>query len=570
MNKITRAAIKADKEIPAEWRCGVSVATVTEAQPTTTAAPSWLNRAEPDQKSEELSPVKSAKSGAPYAMTDLGNAERLTFYHGEKFRWDVALKAWRDFDGKRWTVDRSMRVNALAATTARYIRKEAAAAPPAKNGETDLGQKLFQHAVRSESRDRLSAMIDVAKACPGVAVAADSWDADPMLLNVNNGTIDLRTGELSPHNRNDMITKLAPVDYIKGHTDTRLDYFLKSTTGGDSGLIEFLQTFAGYVLTGNTSEEKLAIVYGPEATGKSTFLDMIQQALGDYARTVTSDLLTKKRDGNSGGATPELASLAGARLVAASEMEQGREIAEALVKNMTGGEMITARHLYGAPFSYRPQFKPVLALNHCPRVSAEDGAMWRRILRIGFDYTVPADERDKTLKPYLRDPDGGGRAVLAWAVEGCLRWQRDGLTIPEAVRKSTAAYRQESDPLAAFVEDSLSFNPSAWTSWHEIWEAYNEHAEENGTKERFRVNPKRLQERLKDHECQSEKRKIGRGWRGVELSEVAPVAPVAPLPRLFPHEEKLEKLSKVTPPPPPPPPDVDFTKEIEFFNQAKN
>jgi len=467
---------------------------------------------------DAVNPTIRASDGNPYAMTDLGNAERLVTRYGNKIRWDVARKVWRTWDGTRWATDSALTVNNLAASTARKIREEAVAAPSGKGDGQDLGFQLFRHAVRSESRDKMAAMIEVAKSCPGVAVAAELLDADPWLLNVLNGTIDLKTGILRPHNRADLLTKLAPVEYRPEATCKRWEQFLDDSTGGDADLIAFLQTVAGYTLTGDTSEEKLFIVYGPEASGKSTFLDSLRAALGEYARTVSSDLLTKRRDANAGAATPELAGLAGARLAAASEMEQGREIAEALAKNLTGGEPITARHLYAELFDYRPQFKLWLALNHCPKVSADDGAIWRRILRLGFEHTVTPERRDKTLKPYLRDPNGGAPAVLAWAVKGCLRWQREGkLEVPAAVERSTAAYRQESDPLAAFLEDCLGFNSMAWTQWSEIWKAYNEHAKENGTAERYRVSPKRLQERLRARDCAGERRHSGRGWAGVEL-----------------------------------------------------
>lgn len=501
--------------------------TMAELQAIIAAVPAWAppkretppelpcaeNAAQPD-------PIEAARRGTPYAMTDLGNAERLCAWHGDEIRWDVSRKAWRAWDGRRWAVDDALEVSRRAAKTARKIRQEAAAAPSGNGDTKDLGALLFGWAVKTESRDRLAAMLEVAKARPGIAVASDTLDADPWVLNVLNGTIDLRTGMLRPHNRADLLTKLAPVKYLPGYCCKRWERFLIDATGGDAELIAFLQVVAGYTLTGDTSEEILLLIYGPEAAGKTTFLEALRAAMGEYARTIQADLLTRQRESRGGGAaSPELAGLAGARLAAGSEMEQGREIAEALAKNLTGGEPITARHLYAELFDFRPQFKLWLALNHCPKVSADDGAIWRRILRIGFEHTVPPERRDKTLKPYLRDTNGGARAVLAWAIEGCLRWQRNGLRVPAVVKRSTAAYRQESDPLASFIEDCLKFNPAAWTAWGEIWAAYNEHAAESGTGERYRVAPKRLQERLRGHNCVSERCHTGRGWAGVEIQD---------------------------------------------------
>lgn len=500
-----------------ECRDGQTSADIcVEIQGLADAAPLWQPSAVVGSTST-LSPIERAKTGVPFAMTDLGNAERLFHWHGSKIRWDIARKVWRQYDGRRWAVDSGLEINRMAADTARKIRQEAISAPKSDNPKTDLGKDLFNWAVHSESREKLAAMVEVAKSLHGVPVAPDILDSDPWLLNVLNGTVDLKTGTLRPHNPADLLTKLVPVEFDPESHCERWEHFLMDSTGGDADLVAFLQLVTGYTLTGDTREEKLFLVYGPEASGKTTFLEALRAILGEYARTIQTDLLTKTQNKGGESASPALASLAGARLAAASEMEQGREIAEALAKNLTGGEPITARHLNCEFFTYAPQFKLWLALNHCPRVSAEDGALWRRILRIGFEHTVTPERRDKTLKPYLRDPNGGARAVLAWAVKGCLRWKSEGLRIPSSVEKSTNAYRAESDPLATFFEDCLQFVPAAWTPWTDIRDTYANHAEENGTAERYRVGPNRIQERLKAHGCQSERRHAGRGWVGVEL-----------------------------------------------------
>lgn len=466
-----------------------------------------------------LDPIGAARVGTPFALTDLGNAERLCAWHGDVIRWDTARRMWRVWDGRRWSVDSSLKVNALAAETARKIREEAAAAPKGEH-KPDLGMELFCWAVKSEFRNRLAAMIEVAKAQPGIAVAGYAWDVDPWALNVANGTLDLRTGTLRLHNRADLLTKLAPVEYRSGYRDERLERFLHDATGNDEDVIAFLQVVAGYTLTGLTVEEILLLIYGPEAAGKTTFLEMLRASMGDYAATIQADLLVKHRSTNGAGSpSPEIARLDNIRLAAGSECEQGRELAEALAKNLTGGETITARHLQAEFFDFVPRFKLWLALNHCPKVSADDGAIWRRIVRIGFEHTVPPERQDKTLKPYLRDPAGGAPAVLAWAVEGCLRWQRDGLHVPDAVKRSTSAYRQESDPLATFMEDCLRFTPAAWTPWKDILTTYNEHAAEMGIGERYRVSPKRIQDRLRAQDCKSGRRYSGRGWAGVEIQD---------------------------------------------------
>jgi putative DNA primase/helicase len=523
---------------------GGTVEQVREAIRTATL---WTPGADSCEAEKCLDPAEAARAGRPFAMTDLGNAERIVARHGQNFKFDTARQRWRIWDGRRWAVDSSLRLNRWAADSARAIRQEAAVAPAGNGGERDLGAELFRHAVKSESRDRLSAAIEVAKAQPGVAAASDAWDSDPMLFNCANGTIDLRNGKLRPHNRADGLTKLSPVAFDPDAHCDRWDRFLFDCTEGDPELVEFLQVVAGYTATGDTTEEKLFLIWGPENSGKTTFLETLRTVLGDYSATINPEMLLKQKNVNGGGATPDIARLVGARLAAGSEMEEGRTLAEALAKNLTGGESICARHLYAETFEFMPQFKLWLAVNHCPKVSADDGAIWRRILRIGFPHTVPPEKRDKGLKKFLRSD--GAPAVLAWAVKGCLQWLGNGLTIPEAVRRSTAAYRNESDPLATFFEDCLRFDGQAWTVWADIWNTYCEHAAEQGTTEKYRVSPRRIQERLTKHECAAERRYIGRGWRGVELrTEWKHDAHVAydASPETFPHEGKARESFRPT------------------------
>jgi putative DNA primase/helicase len=498
-------------------------------------------------------PIQAAREGEPFAMTDLGNAERLKANHGDKIRYDVSRKVWRVWDGRRWAIDRAMKLSAFAANTARNIRKEAGVMPPSDAGQTDRGAKLYAWGVRSESREKIASMVELLKSIPGVAIAADQFDTDNMAFNVENGTLDLRTGNLKPHNRADLITKLSPITYDPDATDDRWTQFLEDSTGGDASLIEYLKALVGYTLTGKTIEEIIIIVWGPAASGKSTFIEAVRYIMGDYGRVISPELLMRSKAAkNSSAASPEVAALAGARMAAGSELEQGREFDVGMTKQMTGGDAITARHLYGEPFDFVPQYTIWLGLNDCPKVSASDCGMWRRLVRVGFDRAVPKDKRDKTLKPHLRSPSGGAPAVLAWAVQGCVQWQRDGLVLPEAVRRSTDAYKEESDPLATFFDDCLDVtgNPNSFTLWTDIWSAYNEHAEEQGIAKEWRISPKRLQGKLKSMGGENGRRFVGRGWSQVVLKSHWQNATHDghdthdTNSKTFPHEAPLEKVYK--------------------------
>ncbi len=469
-----------------------------------------------EESETEQGPEPEATDSGGFALTDLGNAERFAHQHGDRVRWDTAANSWRIWDGKRWALDTRLKAEKLAAKTARSIREEAAKVDTTTDGGRDRAGKIFTHGLKTESKERIAAMLSLARSQPGIAAGADDFDKDDFLLNCSNGIIDLRTGLLRPHDPVEMMTKLSPVEYHPDRTDDRLERFLFDATDGDAEAVTFLQKAAGYCLTGSTSEEKALLLYGGTATGKSTFLEALRACLGDYAKTINTDLLARRREANS-GPSPELAGLAGVRLACGSEMESGRELGEAFLKSLTGGEIIQARHLYGTPFEYMPKFKIILALNHCPRASADDAAVWRRLVRVGIDKTVLPEKRDKTLKPYLRDPAGGGVAFLAWAVAGCLQWQKEGLELPETIKRETELYRNECDPLAAFVEDCLERHPLAWTSNKALREAYAIHCDEIGTAERYRVAPRRMAEKMKDFGATEDRRHEGRGWLGIDL-----------------------------------------------------
>lgn len=272
------------------------------------------------------------------------------------------------------------------------------------------------------------------------------YDVDTMKLNVVNGTIDLRTGRLLPHNPADFITKLSPVEY---DPDAQLDLWdevLDTATDSDTDLQDFLQTTVGYSLTGDVGEEKLFFVHGPTATSKSTFLEAIKSTLGDYAETADFESFLRKPP-QSGTLRNDIASLAGKRFVTSIEVDEGRKLAEGLIKILTGGDKIKARFLYHEGFEFVPQFKLWLAANHEPKISDNDDAIWRRIAKVPFTHALPKKDRKPTVKATLRNPAIAGSAILAWAVKGCLKWQKEGLVVPEVVERATENYRLEQDPL---------------------------------------------------------------------------------------------------------------------------
>jgi putative DNA primase/helicase len=401
-----------------------------------------------------------------YNLTDLGNSERFVARYGEGVRYCHPWGKWLLYDGTRWRVDDAGRAHRLAKETVRLIYREAS-----EEEDEDRRKALAKHARASESERRIRAILELAKS--EVAVSPDELDADPWLLNVLNGTIDLRTGKLREHRKEDLITKLAPVEYHPDATAPAWEAFLERVLPS-ADLRGFVQRAAGYSATGDTSEQCMFIHHGPGANGKSTFQETLSTALGDYAmRTPTETLLVKR----SGAVPNDVARLKGARFVTASETEEGRRLAEGLVKDLTGQDTISARFMRAEWFDFKPTHALHLSTNHKPEIRGTDAAIWRRIRLVPWGVTIPSPEQDRKLAEKLRDELP---AVLAWIVRGCLAWQREGLQAPEEVRQATKAYRAEMDVLAAFLADCCVRNEDEEAFAGELWGAWKRWCEETG------------------------------------------------------------------------------------------
>ncbi|KKL83177.1 hypothetical protein LCGC14_1977380 [marine sediment metagenome] len=368
---------------------------------------------------------------------------------------------------------------------------------------------LADHAKRTESEARIAAMIALAASEPGIPVRPAELDADPWLLNVQNGTLDLRTGTLRVHEGADLITKLAPVNYDPAAECPLWLAFLDRIMEGKASLIEFLQRSAGYSLTGDISEQVLFFFYGRGRNGKSTFLTTILTLLGDYGRQAAPGLLTMKRH----DAHPtERADLMGARFVASIEVEQGRRLAEALVKELTGGDRQKARFMRGDFFEWEPTHKLYLAVNHRPVVTGTDLAIWRRIRLVPFSVRIPEEEQDRNLSAKLK---GEASGILNWALEGCLAWQGDGLGAPLEVVEATASYRAEQDVLGAFIDDECTLAEDAKATAKSLYAAYREwskaHGEEPATQTAFGLQ-------LGERGLRASRGRSARWWRGIGLN----------------------------------------------------
>ena len=334
-------------------------------------------------------------------------------------------------------------------------------------------------------------MVELARSRPGVPVRPEEMDSDPWLFNAFNGTVDLRTGDLQAHGPQDLITKLAPVQYDPEARNGLWDDFLKRVLP-TLEVRDFVQRVGGYSLTGLTTEEKLFFLWGPTATGKSTLLRAICAAMGDYAATADFSTFLQR---DHRGPSNDIARLAGKRLVVSIEVDQGSRFAEGLVQQLTGGDVVTARFMYGEFFEFIPQFKLWLAANDRPSVRDDNDAIWRRILQVHFSVQIPEEDRDDDIKAALSDLDVAGPAVLAWLVQGCLQWQQYGLQVPGEVQATTQDYRREMDPLADFLEESCILFSEARVRNPDLWTAYLAWCQENHV--RYLMGRKGFTQRIK-------------------------------------------------------------------------
>ncbi len=407
----------------------------------------------------------------PPHLTDMGNAERLQRRHGHDLRYCKAWGSWLVWDGQRWVKDDAGHVVRLAKETVRSIYAEAAA-----TGDDDVRRAIAKHALRSEGEARVRAAISLAESEPGIPAAPDQFDQHRWLLNCRNGTLNLRTGELRAHERDDLLTRLAPVAYEPGAGCPTFLAFLDRIMAGNEGLIRFLQRAIGYSLTADTSERVLMILHGEGRNGKSTLLEVIRGILGDYAVRTPTETLLAKRDNTIPN---DIAKLKGARFVSASESDEGRRLDEAKIKDLTGGDTVSARFMRGEWFDFLPEFKLWLGTNHKPIIRGTDRAIWDRIRLVPFAVRIPDEEQDKQLRVKLLAEAPG---ILAWAIRGCLDWQRDGLGEPQEVRNATAGYRAEMDVLGAFLEDCCVVNPKAHCAAKDLYAAYQQWCDETGEK----------------------------------------------------------------------------------------
>jgi putative DNA primase/helicase len=408
-------------------------------------------------------------------LTDVGNAERLAARIEGKAVYVYEAKGWYVYTGKRWEPDTTGEVYRAAVVTARAILHEAAEAPGKEQRE-----KIIKWSRQSESKTRIDAMVQLSATVKGMTVSATIFDTDPYLLACNNGTLDLRTGELRKSKPKDYITKLAPVKWQGRKAPApRWDAFLSEIIE-DGEIRDFLRVAAGYGATGLSNARAFFICHGSGRNGKGTYLETVRAVLGDYGHTAKAEtFLVARREG--GQASTDVADLKGTRLVITSESRPGAKIDANLIKSLTGDDTINARHLFQRAIQFKPSWSVFLATNHRPEMPGDDIALWERVKLIPFDVRISDEQKDTGLKAKLMAEAPG---ILAWIVSGAEEYIESGLTDPEGVKAATAQYQAESDPIGGFIGRYLNVRPGddryyvTTTDLRNAWNAYREEEEE--------------------------------------------------------------------------------------------
>ncbi|WP_343618681.1 phage/plasmid primase, P4 family [Ralstonia sp.] len=410
----------------------------------------------------------------PHKGTDLSNALLFAKRHREKLRYCEQWGKWLVWTGTHWTLDNRRTAERFAGEMVQSLYAEAAS-----HEAPERRIRISKQANKLESRNALMSMLQLAKGY--LAIEMSELDTDPWLLNCKNGTLDLRTGELYPHKPEDYITHCLDTAYEADAQCPAWASFLSAVFSGDEEIIKFAQRAVGYSLTGDVREQKLFMLWGAGSNGKSTFLEVLQGLLKGYAKQAAPNVLLAKRGDDHPTA---IADLRGCHMVVCSESGEGRRLDETLVKQLTGGDLIRARHMRQDYFEFTPTHKLWLATNHRPTIKGTDHAIWRRILLVPFCQTFHEHGSGKTPIKDLSLKDklcGELPGILAWAVRGCLAWQKDGLTPPAAVLQATEGYQGEMDVIASFIaERCVTEDGDAIETSKRLYEAYVDWCKENG------------------------------------------------------------------------------------------
>ncbi|CAB3797454.1 phage/plasmid primase, P4 family [Pararobbsia alpina] len=443
-------------------------------------------------------------------LSELGNAYRMLDLVGDRLRYVYDVKKWLKWDGTAWTWDTDgASVRAMAMKLPTVILNEA------REYLTDA-EHFAKWSRQSHKEKTIKASVSLLQDFEEIRLPSSCIDADILKIGFDGARqmIDLDTGEVRPTTPTDLITKSLNVSSIATSTDDiRWIQFLRQVFDNDLEMIDWLQRFCGYLLTGSTEEQFFLFCYGHGANGKSVFIETLKHVMGDYARAIAPETLCATRR-QAGAATPDLVPLIGARLAISSETEDNASMAESLVKGLVGGDTMPVRANYGAQLQFTPMLKLIMAGNHQPRINGVDSGIWRRVRLVPFNKTFTADQRDPQLLSTLKIE---APLILGWMLQGCLAWKKRGLAdTPHAITDATDGYRQDQDITGKWLSDCTVKDVSRETLSTALYANYKSWAMDNGFQA---ASSQTLSRRLRERGFEPRKSNGKTWWPGLALTD---------------------------------------------------
>ncbi|KDA48751.1 phage/plasmid primase, P4 family [Leuconostoc falkenbergense] len=401
-----------------------------------------------------------------FSYDDTGLAERFKYYYGDNFLYDTIARKSMYYDGQVWQEDNYRLLEKTMNKTVDRIKEEPEfTIAPENMGDSNKTPDELKAAFKKKSRSHSAKENAIKELRNLITVTTDDFDKELSVLNTPSGVLELTSGAVKESTHEDRFTKITNAEYNDKKAPERWLAFLEQTFKGNEELIEFTQRALGYAATGTMDEEVMFILHGNGKNGKSVFMNTIDYVLGDYSINVDPETVFASRSRNSGGPSGDIARMKGARLMVLSEPEEGKPLAEGLVKKITSKDTITARKLHSNEIEFRPTGTIFMMTNHKPIINGTDDGIWRRLIFIPFRNQVKAENMDKKLEDKLRTE---ADAILAWIQEGTMKWQRDGLNPPPVVLNETNEYRDEMDDVQAFIEEYFDYSKDDRTEFKEI------------------------------------------------------------------------------------------------------
>lgn len=404
-----------------------------------------------------------------YKCTDAGNAERVADMLRRQYVFIPEKKAWYKYNGKLWEEDCE---NSIVQDTIKCLRK--AQQEAFSISDEDRRSKTLKWLIASESQSRIFAALNLMASISFMCARINKFDIDDMLLNVQNGTVDLRTGNMRPHQKEDFFTRICNVEY---HTDAKsviFESFLDEITESKEEKKKYLQKLCGYFLTGKITEEQFYQAKGSGQNGKTKLFETIKYVLGSYSVSASPDILMAK---DMMSIPNDIARLHGARFVLMSEPDPGKRFSDNAIKSLTGGDTIIARFLHREFFEFQMKAKMLMLTNHEIKAIGTDHGLWRRMVIIPFNYQVPEEKKDKNLQEKLI---ADAEAVLAWMVRGCLMWQQEGLEQPQELIEVKNEYKRGQDAVGLFLDECTYEDPKVKVSATSLYKAYIQWCQSTG------------------------------------------------------------------------------------------